>query len=143
VSSALSYVFISEGTAFLLTDAITRLVDSPAGFLLISNLLLLVIGCFIETLPALLIVVPMLLPVAHAVGVDPVHFGVIVIFNLLIGIMTPPMGIGLYIMMAISEVRMGELVRACLPFLLTLLVALAILTYLPAITLLLPRLLMH
>ena len=143
VSSALSYVFISEGTAFLLTDAITRLVDGPAGFLLISNLLLLVIGCFIETLPALLIVVPMLMPVAHAVGVDPVHFGVIVIFNLLIGIMTPPMGIGLYIMMAISEVRMGELVRACLPFLLTLLVALAILTYLPAITLLLPRLLMH
>jgi tripartite ATP-independent transporter DctM subunit len=143
VSSALSYVFVSEGTAFLLTDLITQVAHSSASFLLIANLLLLVIGCFIETLPALLIVVPMLLPVVHAVGVDPVHFGVIVIFNLLIGIMTPPMGIGLYIMMAISEVRMGELVHACLPFFLTLLAALAILTYVPEVTLALPRLLMH
>jgi TRAP-type C4-dicarboxylate transport system permease large subunit len=134
---------VSEGTTFLLTELIGRLADSPAGFLLIANILLLVIGCVIETLPALLIVVPMLMPVVHAVGVDPVHFGVVVIFNLLIGIMTPPMGIGLYIMMAISEVRMGQLVRASLPFLATLLAALAILTYVPEVTLVLPRLLLH
>jgi tripartite ATP-independent transporter DctM subunit len=143
VSSALSYVFVSEGTGFLMTRLIMGMTDSPAVFLLLANVVLLLIGCFIETLPALLIVVPMLLPVARAVGVDPVHFGVIVIFNLLVGIITPPMGIGLYIMMAISQVRMGELVRAAFPFLLTLLLALALLTYIPELTLALPRLLLH
>lgn len=142
VSSALSYVFISEGTAFLLTDLIMGMTDSAFTFLILANVVLLLVGCFIETMPALLIVVPMLLPVATAVGVDPVHFGVIVIFNLLIGIITPPMGIGLYIMMAIARVRMGELVRASLPFLLTLTAALFLLTFAPEITLSLPRLLL-
>ena len=76
-----------------------------------------------------------------ALGIDLVHFGVIVIFNLIIGIMTPPMGIGLYILMAISEVKFGELVRASLPFVAALLVALVLLTMFPQITLMLPDLL--
>lgn len=142
VSSALSWVFVAEGTGKLLTEQLLGLTDSPLMFLLIVNLLLLVIGCLIETLPAMLITVPILLPTAKTLGIDLVHFGVIVIFNLIIGIMTPPMGIGLYILMAISEVKFGELVRASLPFVAALLVALVLLTMFPQITLLLPDLLM-
>jgi len=142
VSSALSWVFVSEGTAADLAALVTSLSSSPLVFLLIANVLLLILGCLIETLPAMLIAVPILLPTAKMLGVDAVHFGIVVIFNLIIGIMTPPMGIGLYLMMAISNLRFGELVRACLPFIAVLLLALALLTFFPAISLWLPNLLM-
>ena len=92
------------------------------------------------TLPALLISVPTLMPVMAQFGIDPVHFGVIVIFNLLIGIITPPMGIGLYVMVAVSGVRFEALVKACMPFLLALLASLAAITYLPELSLFLPEL---
>jgi tripartite ATP-independent transporter DctM subunit len=141
VSSALSWVFVAEGTGKLLTEKLLGLTSDPLVFLLLVNVLLLVIGCLIETLPAMLITVPILLPTAKALGIDLVHFGLIVVFNLIIGIMTPPMGIGLYILMAISNVRFGELVRASLPFVCALLVALTLLTIFPQITLFLPDLL--
>ncbi|MBI4184110.1 MAG: TRAP transporter large permease [Proteobacteria bacterium] len=143
ISSALSHVFVSEGSARALSELISWLTDDALTFLLLANILLLVIGCFIETLPALLITVPMLMPAAEMVGVDPVHFGVVVVFNLLVGIITPPMGIGLYIMMAVSGVRFGELVRASLPFLVVLVGALAVLSFWPDLTLVLPRLLLR
>ena len=91
----------------------------------------------------MLITVPILLPSVHALGIDPVHFGIVVIFNLLIGIITPPMGIGLYILMSISRVEYGALVRASWPFLVTMILALLVLTYVPQISLLLPELLLR
>jgi TRAP-type C4-dicarboxylate transport system permease large subunit len=106
------------------------------------NVFLLIVGCILETLPAMLITVPILLPTAIELGIDPVHFGIIVIFNLLVGMITPPMGIGLYILIAISRVTYGELVRASMPFLLTLIGALLLITYLPPLTLYLPHLLL-
>src|SRR4030095_4334205 len=87
VSAALSWGFIAEGTAAELTELVTRHARDPLVFLLIANLLLLVMGCLIETLPAMLIAMPILLPAAKALGVDLVHFGVVVIFNLIVGIM--------------------------------------------------------
>lgn len=142
VSSALSFVFVSEGTAAQLSKLMADLSIGPVSFLLVANLLLLVLGCVIETLPAMLLAVPLLLPTALELGVDPVHFGVVVIFNLLIGIMTPPMGIGLYILMAIGRVAFGPLVRASLPFIAVLMVVLAALTYVPGLMLWLPDLVM-
>jgi len=90
-----------------------------------------------------LIALPILLPPAKALGIDMVHFGMVVIFNLVVGIMTPPMGIGLFILAAISKLRIGELVWATIPFHIMLLVALLLLTIFPEITLVLPRLLMN
>lgn len=142
VSSGLSYVFVAEGTAARLADLMTALSIGTVSFLLIANLLLLLLGCLIETLPAMLLAVPLLLPTALALGVDPTHFGVLVIFNLLIGYMHPPMGIGLFILMAIAKVEFLPLVRATLPFIAALLVALLLLTFLPSITLWLPNLLL-
>ncbi len=140
ISSGLSYIFVAEGTAAHLADLMTRMSVGPVSFLLIANLLLLVLGCLVETLPAMLLAVPLLLPTALAVGVDPTHFGVLVIFNLLIGYMHPPMGIGLFILMAIARVEFVPLVKATIPFVAVLLVALALLTFVPAITLWLPDL---
>ena len=142
-SSVMSWVLVNEGTAHMLTAWLTGLTDSPILFLLIVNILLLLVGAILETLPAMLITVPILLPSAHALGIDPVHFGVVVIFNLLIGIITPPMGIGLYILMSISRVGYGELVRASWPFLVTMILALIALTYVPDISLLLPEALLR
>jgi TRAP-type C4-dicarboxylate transport system permease large subunit len=121
---------------------ITGYSKDPLVFLLIANILLMIMGAVVETLPAMLIAVPVLLPTATALGVDPVYFGVVVIFNLIVGIMTPPIGIGLYILMAISDVKFGRLVIATLPFHAVLLIALAIIVLFPQLSLYLPRLLL-
>ena len=141
-SSALSYVFVAEGTAAQLSQLMASLSIGTVSFLIISNLLLFILGCFIETLPAMLIAVPLLVPTAKALGVDLVHFGVVVIFNLLIGFMHPPIGIGLFIMMSISNLKFGELAWAAAPFVLALVLALMVLTFVPEITLWLPNLLL-
>jgi len=114
--------------------------DSPYAILALINLLLLVVGCFMETTAILLIATPALLPLAQGLGIDPVHFGLIMIFNLLIGATTPPFGIILFIMMDIAKVSFGRLIRAMLPFYLPLGLALLLITYWPGLALWLPRL---
>ena len=101
----MSWVLLTQGTAHALAAWLPTVTTSPLLYLLFVNVLLIVVGCIIETLPAMLITVPILLPTALALGIDPVHFGIVVIFNLLVGIMTPPMGIGLYILIAVSEIK--------------------------------------
>jgi tripartite ATP-independent transporter DctM subunit len=142
VSSALSHIFISEGSAGQLARLMASMSVDQTSFLLIANLLLLILGFCIETLPAMLIAVPLLLPTALNMGVDPTHFGVVVIFNLMIGIMHPPIGIGLFVLIAISKVPYGKLARACLPFIFCLLIVLIVITLVPAITMWLPDTLM-
>ncbi len=142
VSTALSWVVVAEGTAAQVADLIARAAPTPLMFLVAANVLLIVLGAVIETLPAMLISLPVLLPAARALGIDMEHFGVVVIFNLVVGIMTPPMGIGLYILMAIARLRFGDLVWASIPFHIALLVALVLITLFPQITLFFPDLLM-
>jgi len=142
VSSALSWVFVAEGAAADIAAFITHYASTPLLFLVTANVLLLVLGCLIETLPAMLIALPVLLPAAQALQIDLVHFGVMMIFNLIVGIMTPPTAISLYTLVAIAHLKSGLLVRACLPFIAVLLVALVLITAFPAITLWLPDLLM-
>ena len=113
--------------------------DSPYLILALINVLLLVVGCFMETTAILLIATPALLPLAQGLGIDPVHFGLIMIFNLLIGATTPPFGILLFIMMDIAKVSFGRLIRAMLPFYLPLGLALLLITYWPGLVLWLPR----
>lgn len=142
VSTALSLVLVAEGTAQQVGAVMTAFAPTPVGFLLISNVLLMVVGAVVETLPAMLISVPVLLPTATTLGIDPVQFGVVVIFNLIVGIMTPPIGIGLYILMSLSKVSFGRLVIATIPFHLVLLLALAALILFPGLSLWLPHLLL-
>jgi C4-dicarboxylate transporter DctM subunit len=113
---------------------------SPLGFLLLANLLLLVLGCFLEGTTILLVIVPVLLPTAQALGVDPVHFGVVAVVNIMIGLITPPYGLLLFMMVRIADVRLKDLVREVMPFLAVMIGALALITLVPDLVLFLPRL---
>ena len=95
---------------------------------------------FLETLPALLIMSSILLPVTQALGVDPVHFGIIICFNLILGIITPPMGIGLFVAARVARVAPEQVLRAILPFLVPLVAGLLVITAFPQLTLWLPNL---
>jgi tripartite ATP-independent transporter DctM subunit len=118
-----------------LTPLILATFDSPLMFLLFVNVFLLVIGCFMEALAAMLILIPILAPAAASYGIDPVQFGVIVVLNLIIGTITPPMGVVLFVVTRIAEIRFEVMARAILPWLVPLLVVLAAITVWPPLTL--------
>ncbi len=113
----------------------------PIMFLIMVNLFLLVVGCFMETIAAITILTPVLLPVAVQFGIDPVHFGIIMVLNLMIGLLTPPVGMVLYVLARVANVSFEECVRAVVPFLIPLVVSLLIITFVPATTTALPNLL--
>lgn len=114
---------------------------SPLGFLLIVNLMLLALGCVLEGSTILLIVVPILTPTAQTLGIDLVHFGIVVVVNIMIGLITPPYGLLLFVMTSIAGVPLRPLVREVIPFLLAMLSALMVITLSPDLVLWLPRLL--
>jgi tripartite ATP-independent transporter DctM subunit len=114
--------------------------DNPLILLLLINLLLLFLGTFIESLALLLLLVPFLVPVATAVGIDPVHFGVMAILNLMIGILTPPMGMALYVVSKVGNIPFHVLTRGVLPLLVPLFIVLGLIIVFPQITLFLPQL---
>ena len=113
---------------------------SPLAFLLAVNLLLLVLGCFLEGTTIILVILPVLLPTAQLLGVDPVHFGVMAVLNIMIGLVTPPFGLLLFMMVRIADVPLRDLVREIIPFLAVMLGALALITLFPDLVLFLPRL---
>jgi C4-dicarboxylate transporter DctM subunit len=113
---------------------------TPLGFLILVNVLLLILGCLLEGTAILLIVVPVLIPTAKALGIDMVHFGVVVVVNIMLGLITPPYGLLLFIMTNIAEVPLRQIVRECMPFLGAMIVALALITFFPGLVLWLPRL---
>lgn len=135
-----NYVITSENIPATLTRALQGLDLSAMGFLLLVNLLLLVLGAFLEGSTIILVILPVLLPTAQALGIDPVHFGVMAVLNIMIGLVTPPYGLLLFMMTKIAEVRMGELLREAFPFLLVMIVALALVTVFPQLVLWLPQL---
>jgi C4-dicarboxylate transporter DctM subunit len=108
-------------------------------FLLAINVLLLVLGCFLEVVAALLLVIPILAPALKPLGVDPVHFSIIFTHNMEIALIHPPVGLNLYVLATISEAPVGEVIRGILPFLILLLIVLGIITYVPALTMWLPH----
>jgi C4-dicarboxylate transporter DctM subunit len=123
-----------------LAGSITSLSDNPIIILLLINVLLLVIGMFMETISSIIIMTPILLPVATALGVDPIVFGVILTVNLAIGFCTPPLGVNLFVASSISKVSIESLSRSILPFFVGMLILLMLITYVPSISLALPSL---
>jgi len=121
---------------------ITQFTTDPIVFLILVNLFLLVVGCFMETVVAILIVTPMLMPVVLKLGIDPIHFGLVLVLNLMIGLLTPPFGVVLFVMAGISDLPFERVVRATLPFLIPLLAVLALITFFPPIVTWLPKLVM-
>jgi tripartite ATP-independent transporter DctM subunit len=140
-SSLLGWILAREQVPQNVASAILSLTDSKVVFLILVNLLLLVLGAIIEPTSALVISVPILLPVAVQFGVDPLHFGVLVVLNLMIGLLTPPVGGVLYVLSSVTGVPVIEVFRGVAPFLIPLLLVLAIVTFVPALVLWLPGLL--
>ncbi len=117
-----------------------QLTENRYVFLIIVNVFLLLVGCFVDTVPAILIFVPILQPAALQYGIDPIHFSIIVIVNLMVGLNTPPIGTNFFVISSVTGRPMGAIARALLPFYMIKLVALALITYVPFISLALPRL---
>ena len=126
----------------ILTPQILAAISNPVGFLLVCNLLLLGVGCFMEPLAALLILIPILVPVASGFGIDLVQFGVIMILNLILGTIHPPIGVVLFITARIADISFETMSRAVLPWLVPLLVVLILITVWSPLTLWLPNLVM-
>jgi C4-dicarboxylate transporter, DctM subunit len=119
---------------------LTTLSDSPLSVLLIINLILLLLGCFMEGIAIMLLTIPIFVPIISKLGIDPVHFGVLMTLNLMLGMLTPPVGMVLYAMSSVACVPMMELARELVPFLIALVVVLAMITVLPAMVTWLPTL---
>ena len=134
-----NYVVTAENIPRALAAVLKGYELSPLAFLLTVNVLLLALGCLLEGTTILLVIVPVLLPAAEALGIDPVHFGVVAVFNIMIGLVTPPFGLLLFMMTKIADVPLKDLVREVLPFLAVMVAALALITFLPDLVLYLPR----
>lgn len=142
VSTVAGWVFTYEGTAKTVAQWLFEITTDKTLLLLVINVFLLVMGCLLEPIPLLILTLPILLPIVQQIGVDLIHFGIMISFNITLGIITPPMGVGLYVMSRVSGVRFEDLVLACLPLLVSLLCALMLVTYWPGLTLWLPTLVM-
>ncbi|EPJ3206412.1 TRAP transporter large permease [Citrobacter freundii] len=123
-----------------ITDAFTSISDNKYVILMCINIMLLLIGTLMDMAPLILILTPVLLPVTNALGIDPVHFGMIMLVNLGIGLITPPVGSVLFVASAVSKQKIEQVVKAMLPFYLVLFLVLMLVTYIPAISLFLPKL---
>ena len=125
-----------------IAGAITRLTDNKLIILLLLNIVLLFVGCFMDTAPSIMILAPIFLPIVTSLGVDPIHFGIVMIVNLAIGFVTPPLGINLFVASRIGETKLDQVIQGIVPFLISMLVILMLLTYIPSISMLFPNLMM-
>jgi len=140
-ASLFGWILTVEQIPAALAEGIAGLTDSPLVFLLLVNLVLLVIGMFLEATAALLIMVPVLLPTAVELGVDPLHLGAVMVLNLTIGLLTPPVGMILYVLASVTKAPIATVTRGSARFLIPLCAVLLVLTFVPAIALTLPNLL--
>jgi C4-dicarboxylate transporter DctM subunit len=136
---SLNLLLTAERVPQELATMVAANVESRVAFLLMVNLLLLVVGCFVDTMSAIVILAPLLLPMAEAFGIDPIHFGIIMVINLEIGLLTPPLGLNLIVAMTAFKANFGTVVRGALPFIALMIAVLMLVTFIPAISLALIR----
>lgn len=140
VASVFGWALSFEGVPDRMVDAITGLTDSPLAFLLMVYLLVILLGMFLESISVMIVIIPIILPAALSYGIDPIHFGVVVSLATLIGLVTPPVGPGLYIAMSATQLPMGQLFRAMLPFLASMFACMLLIAAVPELSLLLLQL---
>ncbi|WP_321301762.1 TRAP transporter large permease [uncultured Sphaerochaeta sp.] len=142
-SMLFSYVLIKEGVSTQMATFILGISDNPYIILMVINILLLVLGMFMEPGAILTLMLPVLLPIVKALGLDLVHFGVVMVLNLMIGQVTPPFGVCLFIIADVAKISLNRMYKAILPFIIPLLVVLLLVTYMPQIVTWLPSVLLH
>lgn len=133
-SSLFSYVLTSQGIPSIIAEFLVGLTDNPLLFLLIVNIVLLLVGLVMDLYPAILIFAPILAPIAHQYGIDPIHFGIIFCVNLILGMNTPPVGSGLFIGASVGKIKVEALIKEIIPFLIVELIVLMLITYVPVLT---------
>jgi tripartite ATP-independent transporter DctM subunit len=138
-SSIYSWVIARYQITDTLVNWMGSIVSTQLMFLLVVNIFLLIVGCFIDPTPALFILVPVFMPMVKQYGVDPIHFGVIMVFNLMIGLVTPPVGTVLYILNRVTGVPLERLSIAMLPWYVPLLATLALIVLFPSLSVWLPN----
>ena len=124
----------------LITQSLLSLTSNAVILLILINILLLIVGCFMDTTPAILVLAPILMPIAKAIGLDPVHFGIIMVVNLAIGFTTPPLGINLFVASRISNSPMEVILKGITPFIIVMLINLLLISFIPGISMTLPTL---
>ena len=139
-ASLFGWVLARERVPQAIAEAFLDFSTDPTVILIVINLLMLVLGCFMEGIAIMILMVPVFMPVIQAVGIDPVHFGVIVTMNLMIGILTPPFGVALFTVAKVGKIPFEDLAREILPFLPGLILVLFLLTFFPSLSMFLPRL---
>jgi TRAP-type C4-dicarboxylate transport system permease large subunit len=138
-ASIFGWMLTATGVTTAIADWVLAFTKDPWVFLLLANLLMLFVGCFLEPTAAITILVPILLPIARQLGIDPVHFGLVMVLNLMIGLLHPPMGMVLFVLARVAKLSVERTTMAILPWLVPLLGSLVLLTYVPAVSLWLPR----
>ncbi len=139
VANLVGYIMAIERIPLLVAELFLGITDNKWVMMLLINILLLIVGCFIDGASALIIFTPVLLPLIYKLGIDPIYFGVVITVNLMIGTITPPVGVCLYVACGISDVRLDQLSKAVIPFLLIEIAVLFLITYVPDIIMFLPR----
>jgi C4-dicarboxylate transporter, DctM subunit len=139
-AAAFSWLLAMTGAPTQLAGQVLGTTDNPVAVMALFNVVMLVAGFFLDSASAIIVLSPLLQPIAAQVGVDPVHFGIITLVNFSVGMITPPVGLNLFVAMAIARMSLGEVFRGCLPFILLMLASLIVLTYVPWISMALPRL---
>ena len=140
-SSIFGYCLTTLHVPDMVANAIVGFSTNPIVIALLIDLILLFLGCIMDMAPIILIATPILLPIATSIGIDPVQFGIIMVLNCGIGLLTPPVGSVLFIGSAVSGVKMERVVKATLPFYVCMIIVLLLLTFVPEVSLLLPRVL--
>ncbi|HHV51929.1 MAG TPA: TRAP transporter large permease [Synergistaceae bacterium] len=141
MSSIVSWILATQQVPQIAANFFLSLTDNPFIYLLCVNALLLFLGCFMDPTPAIILVTPILTPIAIALGIDPLHFGLVVVINLIVGLITPPVGLCLFIACGIAKISLERISKAVLPFVLVEIAVLFLITYVPSICLFLPKLL--
>ena len=141
MANVFAWIIASENIPDLLAKTIMGITDNPFWVILLINLLLLAVGSFMETIAAIIILFPALLKVAESINMDPVHFGVMGVLNLMIGLTTPPVGVCLFVASEIAQTSLGSVVKALLPYLICNIIILFVIAYFPQLSIWLPNLL--
>lgn len=140
-ASIFGWILTQTRTTELIADTLLSISRDPVMILIMINIVLLIVGCFLETIAAITILVPVFMPLTAQLGIDPVHFGVMMVLNLMIGLLTPPVGMVLFVLARVASMSFEDVMRAVAPFLIPLLLVLALVTFVPQVTLIVPTLL--
>ncbi len=135
------FLAVSTGLPVILAEKLLAISKNPLAILMIINVILLIVGCFLETIASLTLLTPIFMPIVKQVGIDPVQFGIVMVFNLMIGLLTPPFGAVLFVLNKVTGVDLATVIRGVVPFYIPLLAALLIMTLVPSVSTLLVGLL--